>query len=151
MESGDMDFSDFANFLFLRNTDGKSLEINLHGIQSSKELFCFCLDILCKGLILLFGNDNKVSLKDLTIENFETVCNRMKCIGIECHLNLTEVETPVEKLIDIWTQNFLNMQAVNDMEENMALEDYKFELQTAVCIYRITFSVIHNASTRCHF
>lgn len=151
MDSSDMDFSDFASYLFLQNAEGKVLEINLHGIQNSKELFCFSLDMLCKGLVLLYGNDNKVSLKELSIDNFYTVSKKLKAIGIECHLDLVEVETPTDNLVDLWSQNFLNMQMVNDMPDDLPLDAYTFELQTASHIYKITFSTTHNTTTRCHY
>jgi hypothetical protein len=144
----DMSLNDLTEFLFLKNYTNKQIGISLNGIDTSRDLFCFCLDILCKGLVLLFGKDNKVVLQDLSYDDFNKVNEKMKCMGIRCHLETFEVETPQETIIDLWTQNVLNIHRIHTSNENLKLEEYHFDIQTKEFIYRIRFELIHNINDR---
>lgn len=144
----DMSLNDLAEFLFLHNSADRLVGISLNGIDTSRDLFCFCLDILCKGLVLLFGNDNKVVLQDLSYDDFCKVNEKMKCIGIKCHLETFQVDDPPENIVDLWTQNILNIHRIHSTDENLKLEEYHFDIQTKEFIYRIRFELIHNIHDR---
>jgi len=140
----DMNINDFADFVFQKNTTNKAIGLSLNGIENTKDLFCFCLDILCKGLVLLFGSGDRVCIQDLSFEDFGQVTEKMKCIGIKCKLETFDVETPPDTLIDLWTQNLLNVHRVRTSDDNLQLEDYNFDIQTNTLIYRIRFELVHN-------
>jgi hypothetical protein len=139
----DMSVNDLASFLFIRNVDNKSISININegGIQNTRDLFCFCLDLLFKGLILLYGEDNKVLVNALTLEQFDVIKRKLRCANIECHLEIIPLETPSEEVLDLWTQNFLNVHKVRNSDECLKLEDYHFDLQLSDCIYKIWFEI----------
>jgi hypothetical protein len=137
----DMNVNDLAKFLFKENVDNKTINLNINGLENSKDLFCFCIDLLCKGLVISFGTDNKVCINTLSIEQFEQIKQKMKCVGIEVHLEVHPITEPVENMIDLWTQNFLNVQQVRASEENKRLHEYKFCIQTSEILYRIWFTL----------
>ena len=140
----DMNINDLSDFLFKKNEFNKQIDLSINGIENTKDLFCFCLDIMCKGLVLLFGKDQKVALNDLTLDDFEQVNTKMKCAGIKCYLQTYPVEVQPETLLDLWTQNLLNVQKVRSSDDNMNLKDYHFDIQTNEYIYKISFELIHN-------
>lgn len=140
----DMDINNLAEFLFTKNDHNKQIDLSINGIENTRDFFCFCLDIMCKGLVLLFGKDNKVALNDLSLHDFEIVNTKMKCAGIKCLLKVYPIEEQPETLLDLWTQNVLNVQNVRMCDENMKFEDYHFDIQTMESIYKISFQLTHN-------
>jgi hypothetical protein len=95
----------------------------------------------------LYGGDEKrVVVQDLSLQDFETVCDKMKCLGIKCRLEIFEAEETIESTLDLWVQNLLNMQRIQNSEENKNLTDYHFDIQTQDTLYRVTFDVIHNTN-----
>jgi hypothetical protein len=134
----------------VQNSYEKSVEIHELGVQNTKELFSFCLDLMCKGLVLLFGTDGRVCINDITMEQFAIVKRKMRLAGIACDLEVIPVEEQPETLLDLWTQNFLNIQSVRTSPDNMGLNDYTFELQTVGFIYKIKFDLIHNVKETTH-
>lgn len=145
-----MSINDLAEFLFIKNIHDRPVELRDLNVQNSKELFTFCLDLMCKGLVLLFGTDGKVCINTLSMEQFDILKRKMRCTGIDCQLNVIEVEEPPENLLDLWTQNFLNIQSVRSSDDNMGLNDYTFELQTHENIFKIKFDLIHNVRETIH-
>lgn len=137
----DMSINSLADFVFIKNTTNKTVQLNINGIDNTRDLFCFCLDMLCKGLVMTFGQDNKVALNELTLEDFQVVQEKLKCIGIKCMLEVY----PAEKIgdaIGLWQQNYLNVQSVRNSKENLRLEDYHYDIQTLENVFKIRFSLI---------
>lgn len=139
-----MTVNDLADFIFLRNSTNKHVDININGIRNTRDLFGFCLDMLCKGLILLFGRGNRLAIKDLTEDDFWNVRMKLRCVGIDCSLEIYPLDEPLNNVMDMWTQNFLNVQKVRHGHETANLRDYSFDLQTTDSVYKIRFELLHN-------
>jgi hypothetical protein len=139
----------FARFIFCEN-DGRPVDIHIHGLDTSRDLFKLCLDLLCKGLFLLYGKDKGgdkgvLCLDDITLDDFDVVQQKLKHAGIRCILETYQLEECSEDTLDLWTQNFLNLQAMDAQDPSkLQLSDYIFELQTATHIYKIKFEVFHS-------
>jgi hypothetical protein len=142
----ELSVNDLAHFLFIRNVDNKPITINItgDGLENTRDIFSFCLDIMLKGLVILFGTDNKVVINDLTMDQFNTIKQKMRCANIECHLEVIPLEEPNEDVPDLWTQNFLNINKAYNADENMKLTDYHFDLQLSNFIYKIWFELKYN-------
>lgn len=140
----EMSVNHLVSFLFIQNVDNKPITINADGLENTRDLFYFCLDLLFKGLILLYGTDNKVCVDKLTLEQFNVVKSKLKCANIDCHLDINPIDTPNTQLANLWTQNFLNIHKAYTNPENMKLEDYSFDLQTLEFIYKIWFEIKYN-------
>lgn len=138
----DMSVNDLADFVFNKNHDNKRVELDINGLEDTRDLFCFCLDLMCKGLVMLFGTENRVAVNDLSQDQFRIMCDKMRCVGIECTLKIIQVEIPPETVVDLWSQNFLNMQRIQLDAAHERLEDYTFNLQTLDHIYRISFKLL---------
>jgi hypothetical protein len=138
-----MNVNDLAEYLFIKNTEDKQVTLNVseNGVSCTRELFFFCLDIMFKGLILLYGSDNKVDVSEITLEKFNYLKRKMQCANICCNCDITYVDTPLENMVDLWTQNYLNFYTIHNSNGNMKLEDYHFDLQTKTCIFKIWFEM----------
>jgi hypothetical protein len=73
------------------------------------------------------------------MDQFDVIKKKMRCANIECYLEVIPLEAPSEEVLDLWTQNFLNVHKVYSSDENMKLIDYHFDLQLANFIYKIRF------------
>ena len=85
----DVGTEELARFIFLLNSPGKAFSIaSLEGVRSSRDLFTFLLDLLCRGIALLHGerNGSAFDLRVLSREAFDSVAARLACGGIVAHL-----------------------------------------------------------------
>ena len=66
---------------------GKHMQLRLDNCHNAKTLACFCLDLLLRGVILLYGGANGVvQLDRLSMTEFEHVSGLMRNAGIVVRL-----------------------------------------------------------------
>ena len=80
-----IDVNDLANFIFKVNDD-KELFLNVKSLKTKKDLFFFLFDIFCKGIILLYGKDNKMKLNSLELHQFEEIKQKLRFAHIQLNL-----------------------------------------------------------------
>ena len=85
-----MHINDLADFIFIKNVNDSIIQLSLNGVEDMKDLFYFCLDLFCKGLVILFGQDNKVEVEIITLEQFMLLRKKMANAGININLNIYE-------------------------------------------------------------
>lgn len=151
--SVEMCIDDLANFMFLKNTNDAIIELSLGGIENNKDLFFFCLDLFCKGLVFLYGNDGKVNVDTLGEEQFNTVKRKMSLAGINTVLDF-EVNPvpPLDDQLDVSSDappdvppisNSLNIHELDMDSCHKNLKDYVFKLKMGPVIYKIHFELVH--------
>lgn len=138
-----MSYDELAEFLFIENKEFKNVSMSLD-LPNSKELFFLCYDLFLKGLVLMFGEDNKVEIHKVTLDDFLELKKRLKCANIDCDLQVVSVETDPKEIPGISSQNFLNLLYIDNGPDKHSLRDYKFELQTPNSIYTIKFDITYN-------
>lgn len=135
----DMQVDDFATFMFKENTNNARIELSLGGVENNKDLFCFFVDILCKGLVILYGKDNKIQIDDLTIHEFEMIKNKMLLAGIQVTLETEENINHITPRV--------NIREIEFIDDNAALDQFHLQVISTYLIYRIKFNVIHSTTT----
>lgn len=155
----DMHVNDLAEFMFTKNKNNALIELSLGGIENNKDLFFFCLDLFCKGLVILYGTDNKVDLDSITMEQFGDIKNKMELAGIQVNLELTalpENENTTISLIGDGTDgeepadiqeitNSVNLTEIDQEYDHKQLNEYVFRLKMNKYIFLITFNLIHKS------
>ena len=135
-----MEVEDFAEFMFLRNTDNKPLEVSMGGLDNNKDMYYFCLDLFCKGLVMLFSSNGKsVSVEELSHDDFNLVKTKMACAGINVFLEVAQTSHE-----DLNNGSLTNLKDIDMLGDNMSLETYKFILNTIPYKYIISFSLFRN-------
>jgi hypothetical protein len=136
----EMEVEDFADFMFVRNTDNKPIEVSMGGLENNKDMYYFCLDLFCKGLVMLFSKDGKsISVEELSQNDFNLVKTKMACAGINVHLEVAQTSPE-----DFNNGSLTNLKDIDMLEDNMSLENYKFVLNTIPYKYIISFSLFRN-------
>lgn len=133
---------DLAQYVFVRHDPKYRIDLTVvRGIETSKDLFCFCLDLMCKGLVLMFGaEDNKVVVENLRREQFDMVNARLKLMGIECKLDVQ----PLDAQVSI-QERLRRLGAIYHMADDLPLADYALELVSNQAVFKISFNIFHNA------
>lgn len=135
----DMNIDDLARFVFKENVNNVPIELNLEGIENNKDLFYFCLDLFCKGLVILYGNHNYISIENITHEQFQFIQQKIKCAGIYVKLDIQDTNISVAGE----NKSLLNLQELDDEPENKNLQDYEFKAINNNKLFIISFSLVH--------
>jgi hypothetical protein len=129
-----------AKIMFIDNINDAQIELSLGGIESNKDLFYFCLDLFCKGLVLLFGSNNRVELDKLSIEQFEVVRKKMGNAGVDVKLKLyQDIREEEEK-----ERVSVNISNIENLDDNLDIKEYAFVVHTPSLVYNINFELFHN-------
>jgi hypothetical protein len=142
-----IDVSELANYIFKKN-DCKELYININCLKTKKELFFFLFDIFCKGIILLYGENNKIKLNNLGPHQFEEIEKKLRYAHIK--LNMIHYDLETAMLLDLLPQNEVNerniiQESINDimkMNDNANLYDYVIKLFMNNTLFCINFDII---------
>ena len=134
----DVSINDLTGFLFLRNKDNATVELSLEGIENNKDMFMFCIDLFCKGIVLLYGEgSNYIELDKLTMENFDVIRKKMNNAGIEVLLEIDQDQKH--------STSSINFDHIMQQPDNWDIERYYLELRTPEITYNIRFKLFHNA------
>lgn len=128
-----MEVDDFADFMFRKNINNAQIELSLGGVENNKDLFCFFVDLMCKGLVILFGQDNRIELEQLTIDDFDMVKKKMGLAGIEVVLDINPntMNLPVS----------LNIREIETFPDNAPIGTYFFRVVGLTMVYEIRFKL----------
>jgi hypothetical protein len=78
--------SNLAELIFVQNANDAKLLVSLSDLKDEEDLFYFCVHLLCKGLILCFGHNNRIELEAITAEQLETVKRKLGNMGVICNV-----------------------------------------------------------------
>lgn len=141
----DMQIEDLAKFLFTENVNNVPIELSLGGIDDNKDLFFFCLDLFCKGLVLLYGEGSKsVSIESITDDQFKNIKSKLLCAGIKVNLYIYPLDIDVEvRTDDNKSMSILNIEELNSAPNNKLLQEYEFKLINHDMMYIVNFNLVH--------
>lgn len=141
-----LDIDTFARFLFVEHDAETPISLELpSNIHTGKDMFCFCMDLLCKGLVLLYGTGNRVCVDALTSEQFNGLNKRLGLMGVRCDLAVTPLQSPMDMQEIVRRVGMLY-----DMPDNLDVSAYSFQIASRDALFEIRFALFHNVSSRCH-
>lgn len=132
-----MAVDDLSRFMFKDNINDAIIELQLGGVENNKDLFCFLVDLLCKGLVIMFGEPGKtrLELEKLTEEDFHVIQRKMALTGID-------VELYVKPNLDNEPAS-VNLREIEFLPNDAPLSDFVFRVTSSSFIYRIKFNIVH--------
>lgn len=128
---------------FVANADAsRKFQLDLPGLDKSKDLFFFLLNLLCKGLVMQAGDGRRVWLEDITASQLDVIGRCMSAIGVSL------IATPVPD-VDVSSPSHrrVDMSHVHALPENLPLEDYHVSItlrtpDASFMPYRISFRLL---------
>lgn len=156
--SKEIQVEELAEFIFLRNKNNAIVEMSLGGIEDTKDLFFFCLDMFCKGLVMLYGENNRLIINDINEEQFNVIQQKLKAAGIQTCLytdtSQDDVDTPqLDKKFtadappDVSRYPYVNIEEINAMPSNLDIEQYIFKIKLKPDLtYCVQFRLFHKVT-----
>lgn len=141
----DMQIDDLAKFLFTENVNNVPIQLSIGELSDNKDLFFFCLDLFCKGLVLLYSEGSRsVSIDKITEEQFQHIQSKMSCAGIKVDLHVFPLDIEVAIHDDNNNKvSVLNVQELNEAPTNKPFHEYEFKLINQDMMYVVNFELVH--------
>lgn len=128
---------ELVNTIFIKNRFNNEIRFELNHKMSTKDLAHFLYSLFMKGLILMYGYNNQLTLNFLTMEQIEKVRDKLKLAHVKTKVSLFDRETAVdlEFLPEAFSPNVpfeVSVMQYNNMELgkqpcNLKLGEYVFK------------------------
>ena len=150
VKSKNIDITELAQYVF-RNESESPIFIEINCLKTKKELFFLLFDLFCKGLIILFGENNKILLNKLGMDQFDEVKAKLKLAHVDLNLQLYDKETAVilemipADIDDRFEKTIIqqSLAQINGMPDDKDLKEYVFQLFMNETLFNINFDIIH--------
>lgn len=146
-----IDVGDLATFIFKKNTEENQLYLNITSLKTHKQLFFFLFDLFCKGLLMLYGSDNRLCLNKLEMSQFDEIKRKLKLAHIE--LVMEQYDDSTAKLLDLIPEEDSanketqiirsSLNAIQSMRDDADLKEYTFNLYMNDTLFCIHFDLAH--------
>lgn len=139
MQQMEATMSGLVEYVF-RNEKNTKIYLNLpfgeDGIRNDHDLFLFFVDLLCKGLVLLYGNGGqRVLIDNLSFENIDYVKSKLKNAGVILNIQTKEV---------IGDKSIVVKPAIVSEGNTNTLKDYVLRIVTNGLEYNISFELLRH-------
>jgi hypothetical protein len=142
-----INIQDLAHYIFQTNIkEQNEIFLDIKTLKTNKELFFFCFELFCKGLIILYGNSqNKLLLNQVTMEQFDVIKERLRYAHIKLHIHVYEQSTAeIMDLISTSDERDVICETIDKLvssEEDKQIEDYTFNIMINGVVYVIYFTI----------
>lgn len=125
--------------------DNTSCMLILSHLTNQKEIFFFCFELLCKCLVILYGEDNRLNLRILRSQDLDFVKTKLKQLCVK--VNTIEYDIQTARLLDMDIHGNLIQKSLNVImshKDNESLKNYIIQVQVESTIVEISFEIIAN-------
>lgn len=127
------------HLIFKHNVHNRPIDLTIPDLTSSKDLFMYLVDLLCKGLVCLYGRAENgksvLMLDDLTLEQLEVVKQKLACAGISLHIQIKPKENP-------HTPCCINLPELNAFPETLTdLNVFRLVIVSIQFMYEVRFEL----------
>lgn len=148
----EIEVDQLAVYMFRTNLlqNPKWIQLQISGLENPKDLFCLFLDLFFKGIVIVYGVDNRVYIDELGQEQFQVIAKCMHMAGIQCHLDMTpdQKEDDAAEALESASAVAKNtkciidsMNSISSLPDNLNINDYSFSLRIANTLCRLSFSI----------
>lgn len=135
---------DFPKFMFLDNINDAKISIQLgdSNVKTAKDLFFFFVDLLIKGIVLLFGGGEKsVLIDDLSHDDIKLLVKKFANIGLALNVDITpRTKSPGE--VPAPEKNIVYELCEGGTDDR--LEAYRLRLLNAASTIRVSFRGVNS-------
>ena len=129
-----MTIADAIKFMFIENTKDNPVYLNVPQLKEPYDLFLFFVDLLCKGLVLLYGENGRIVIDNLTQEQLAVVTKKLKNAGIALTIDCAphQQAAPPQAPYIVTPPGAQNV------------NDYKLVIHSSGQKYQVSFDVVRN-------
>lgn len=144
-----MNIDALADTLFLKNEFDNEIYFEINQFMSVKEFSNILYTLFMRGLVLLFGYENRITLNHLTMDQIQVVIDKMRLAKIKPRVTMYDKETaiildllptnsnlPLE--IAVMQNNKLELEQVN----SNYLNQYVYKIYMYSTLYCMCFEII---------
>lgn len=133
MSFSEVSVDELSEFIFKQNNRNSKIVLQSDDFHTTKDLFSFCVDLLCKGLSLTIDivENDQIDIQSISIEQFNKVAERMLLAGIKVNIQVLENVTKLQPVINV-------IEKVNHSH----LSDYCLQIIGKDRIYNLIFDLI---------
>lgn len=142
-----LEVEQLAHYVFVQNVTNKKIGLDIHGLGHSKDLFCFCLDLFCKGIVLIGGvNDDmaqerRAEIDSMSMDQFNVISRKMLLAGIKCRLDMRPLDTPMT-VQESRAILFKSISDIHNMPERLPINDYSFTIKMHESLCTVRFEIV---------
>ena len=150
-----VNYDELIEYIFFKNSNNKRLILQTPTLKNSKDIFCFCFDLFCKGLVYCYGYETKrVEIDQLSMEQIQYVIDKLGYTGI---MTIIQIETDDDDTTSSLLEYDNNkderasssalevvkqsVKGIYEPDENKSLCNYVFRLKVREYIYAIRFEL----------
>lgn len=140
-EHRNVDYSGFITYVFVENISRKRIFMTFtdNKIKCVKDLFKFCLDLFCKGIVYVFGNCNKsVALNALSLDQIQLIIDRLSCTGIMTMIRMLDVTGVLNDGCEILRDSLNELEKKDD---NLELNEYFVIIRLEQVMIEVRFHI----------
>jgi hypothetical protein len=140
-----VDIDNLATYIFKTNVDSQMF-LQFSSIKTNRDLFYLCFDLFCKGIVLLFGKDNKFRLNDINDDHLDKIRRKLLFANIDTKIVQYPIDTAI--LIDIHDPSRSPKKVLSDsinkigaLETDLEIDEYEFSLLIDSVYIIISFGI----------
>lgn len=150
--------------IYITNRNNNRIFIEANTLRNAKDLFRFCLDLFCKGLVLCHGDENKrVEVDKLSMQQIQYVIDKLSYTGIMtivqilCKDETTCIEEDTSHKSDSLDKPLIDKQKeyeanaysilkksvelIDSFPDNDPIKNYSFKILVGDLVYCIRFDI----------
>ena len=132
-----------VEFIFYKNKLGNRIQLDIDGITKTKDLFMFFFEILCKGLVLLYGNNGELDIENITIQQLEHAIKMFRCAYVDTQIKLFRTNSEDgDDALPLHTGFAKPLVASMDGDDKNDLSSYVAFLTTPTHVVEIRFAIM---------
>lgn len=145
-----MNIDQLAETIFVKNRYNMEMSFDLGECVSKKQLAHLLHSLFMKGLVLLFGHDQKLMLNQVTEEQVNFVSMKLRLACIKTNVQIIDKDTAM--LLDYIPENThgipLELYVLKaNQDENFTksvtdIKDYVFQMYMNGCLIRLSFDIL---------
>ena len=143
-EHKNVDYYQLLEHIFFKNANKQKIFLEATAIRTTKDLFRFCLDLFCKGLVLCYGDESrKVEIDSLSMEQIQAVIDKLSYTGIMTIIQVMTKDPDVDDNSKTFGYKILqeSVKKIEEYPDNGDLKDYNFKIKVGENVFCIFFDI----------
>lgn len=155
MSLNNISLDKLAECIFVSNLHGFEMSFEINQKQTNKSLAALFYNLFIKGIVLLHGENDRVTLNKLSIEQIYVIRDKLK--KAQVHTNVLLYDKPTSILLDYLTTDDKfpekrvierNRTEIEQMRDDEPLTDYEYRMFVNDHLICLTFELRNFSTTR---